>query len=177
MRAPNALNLMEASTYTLDDQVDIVLHKIALAPHLTLGVNELYDVIVMNENAYLLDHFMLEKGLLKLTKEGRTITGKGLEISNFGGWVAYQRQLKKENPRNVFVADALQRRHEKDVQRLRSELAQCKLELESKAEKEVASSGIIKSLIEQNRSNRLMMFMGGIVTGLVLSSILWYFIF
>ena len=101
---------MGTSAYTMDDQVDIVLHKIALSPNLTMDLNELYDVAVMNEETYNLDHFMLEKGLLKLAKEGRTITGKGLEISNFGGWIAYQRQLKGERSRNIYGIEILQRK-------------------------------------------------------------------
>lgn len=62
----------------LDDQVDIALHKIALSQNLTLSIEKLYGVKIMDENAYLLDHFMIEKGLIKVVKEGRAMTGKGL---------------------------------------------------------------------------------------------------
>jgi hypothetical protein len=171
-----APNLMDTSTDTMDDQVDTVLHKIALSANLTLNLNELYNVSVMNENSYLLDHFMLEKGLLKIAKEGRTITGKGLEIANFGGWIAYQRQLKKES-RNVYGLETLQRKYESEIASLRNEIKMQKNELEARAEKEEALSQTIRNLIEQNKSNKLMMLMGGIVTGIVLSSVLWYFLF
>jgi hypothetical protein len=170
-------NLMDTSTYLLDDQVDTVLHKISMSPTMTLGLNELYNVTVMDENAYRLDHYMIEKGLLKISADGRRITGKGLEISNFGGWVAYQKQFKKERSLNLHGPSTLQRKYETDISVLKKEIAKYKAELESKGEKEFASAALIKNLMDQNSNTRLMMLIAGIVIGLVLSSILWHFIF
>jgi hypothetical protein len=170
-------NLMDLSIYTLDDQVDAVLHKIAMSPTMTLSLVELYNVTVMDENAYHLDHYMIEKGLLKISADGRGITGKGLEISNFGGWTAYQKQFKKERSLNLHGPSTLQRKYEADILELRKEIAKYKVELEARSEKELASAALVKNLIDQNSNTRLMMLIAGIVVGLVISSILWHFIF
>jgi hypothetical protein len=171
------LNLMDTSTYTLDDQVDTVLHKIAMSPTMTLSLHELYNVTVMNENAYHLDHYMIEKGLLKIAADGRSITGKGLEISNFGGWTAYQKQFKKDRGLNLHGPSTLQRKYETEISSLRKEIARHKAELEERSEKELVSAALIRNLINQNSNNKLMMLMAGIVVGLVLSSVLWHLIF
>ena len=171
---PQSINTL---TYTLDDQVDKVLHKIAMSPTLTLDPHELYGVSVMNENVYHLDHYMIEKGLVKITADGRSITGKGLEISNFGGWVAYQKQFTKERGLNLHGPATLQRKYEAEISSLKKEISRHKAELEARSEKEVASNEIIKGLISQNSSTRLMMLLGGVVLGLVISSALWHFIF
>jgi hypothetical protein len=168
---------METSAITIDDQVDIVLHKIAMSPNLTLNVNELYEVSVMNESTYLIDHFMLEKGLLKMAGENRTMTGKGLEIANFGGWLSYQKQFKRERPRFVQGIDTRQFRQESEMASLRGEIERYKLELLERAEKELASAQVIKSLIEQNKSSKLMFFIGGIAIGLLAASVLSYVFF
>jgi hypothetical protein len=161
----------------MDDQVDLVLHKLALSPNLTLSLHDLYDVPVMDESTYQLDHFMLEKGLFKAVKEGRSLTGRGLEIANFGGWASYQRQLKKERPINLYGTETLHRKYEGELSSLRKELDRNRKELQAKAEKEIESSHIIRNLIEQNKSNHVMVYMGGIVSGMLLSSLLWYFLF
>ena len=168
---------MDTSIYTLDDQVDTVLHKIAMSPTLTLSLNELYNVPVMDENAYHLDHYMIEKGLLKISADGRSITGKGLEISNFGGWAPYQKQFRKERGLNLHGPSTLQRKYENDISELRKDIAKYKAELEARSEKELASAALITNLINQKSSTRLMMLIAGIVVGLVISNILWHFIF
>jgi hypothetical protein len=167
---------METYAATLDDYVDIVLHKIALSPTLTLSLPELYDVNVMNESAYRLDHFMIEKGLIKIVKEGRAITGKGLEIANFGGWIAYQLQLKKDKSRNVYPSDET-RKFQKELAHLRLEIEQHKAELTLLQKKEADSAAVIRNLIEQNRNSKVLFFIGGIVLGVLCSSLLWYFVF
>lgn len=168
---------MDISTFTLDDQVDITLHKIALSPNLTLGIHDLYDVPVMDEMTYRLDHFMLERGLLKIVGESRSITGKGLEIANFGGWVAYQRLLRKDNPRHLHTIESVHRKHNQEIYSLKKELESLRQEVKSRDEKELANSKIIHNLIEQRRITRVMIFVGGIVSGLLLSSLLWFMLF
>jgi hypothetical protein len=168
---------MDTSTLTIDDQVDLVLHKIALSPHLTLNLNQLYAVAVMNENTYHLDHFMLEKGLLKISGENRTITAKGLEIANFGGWVSYQKQFKKERPRNLFGLETQQLKYDNEFAAMRREIQKYKSELQAKNEKEIAASNIIISLIEQNKNSKLMFFIGGIAVGILIAGVLSYVLF
>ena len=168
---------MDTSTYTLDDQVDIVLHKIALSPNLTMDVHDLYDVNVMNEHTYNLDHFMLEKGLLKIAKDGRTITGKGLEISNFGGWIAYQRILRKEKTRGVHGFETIQQKYEAEIISLKNQIEEQKNELLKNADKETRTVQIINNFIEQNKSAKIIALMAGIVIGLAISSVLWYALF
>jgi hypothetical protein len=168
---------METSIHVLDEQVDLVLDKIARSPTLTLNVHELYDVPFMNENAYQLDHVLLEKGLIKVIKDGRAITGKGLEIANFGGWISYQKQLRREIPRNVFPANIQQRELEKENKVLREEIAKQKNEIRELIEKEVVSMLINNNLIQQNNSSKIVLVLIGIVSGLILSSLLWYVIF
>lgn len=168
---------MNAATLTIDDQVDAVLHKIALSASLTLSPQELYDVPVMNERTYRLDHFMLEKGLLKIAGENRVITSKGLEIANFGGWVSYQKQLRREKPRNIYAVETLQIKYESEIGSLRNQIERYKQELRSKSIKDGETSRIIKNLIEQNKSSKLMYFISGIGIGIVLASILSYLLF
>lgn len=168
---------MDATTLTIDEQVDVVLHKIALSANLTLSLHELYNVPVMNETTYRLDHFMLEKGLIKISGENRTITGKGLEIENFGGWASYQNQLRRTKPRNVYGIETLQIKYESEIASLRREIERYKNDLQSRSEKEVETSRIVKSLIEQNKSSKLMFFIGGIALGLVVASLLSYLLF
>jgi hypothetical protein len=173
----NNFFLMDTSTLTLDDLVDILLHKMALAPNLSMQPNELYEVTVMNENTYHVDHFMIEKGLIKITRDGRTLTGKGLEISNFGGWIAYKRQLKKEKVHAMDGINILHRRLEKDIVFLKSEIERQKDTINKYAIKESATGNTIRHLIEQSRTNKLFYFLGGMLAGMVLSGILWYLIF
>jgi hypothetical protein len=168
---------METTARTRDDQVDFVLHKLAVSPNLTLSLHDLYEVPVMDESMYQLDHFMLEKGLMKAVKEGRSMTARGLEIANFGGWVSYKRQLKKDRPINLYSTETLHRKYEVELASLRKELDRQRKELHARTEKEIESSSIIRNLIEQNKSSHLMVFVGGIVTGMVFSSLLWYFLF
>ena len=168
---------MNTTTLSINDQVDQVLHKIALSKNLTLSLHELYDVPMMNETAYKLDHLMLEKGLLKISGEERTLTGKGLEIVNFGGWSSYQKQLRREKPRNIYGIETLQFKYETEIATLRRELQRHRNESQLHSEKEVEASRIISSLIEQNRSSKLMFFIGGIAVGLFVASILSYLLF
>ena len=89
---------LERTIYSVDDKVDYYLHKIAMAPALRLDPRELYEVQVLDEEAYLIDQVMLESGLIKIERESRVITSKGLEISNFGGWTLHQRLLSQIHP-------------------------------------------------------------------------------
>jgi hypothetical protein len=41
------LRIMEATALTIDDQVDILLHKVAVSPNLTLSLHALYGLPVM----------------------------------------------------------------------------------------------------------------------------------
>lgn len=87
---------MEYIISSLDEKVDYYLHKISLAPNLTLKLQDLYEVPVLDKDTYLMDQIMLERGLLRIDKDARVISGKGLEIVNFGGWLIYKAQLAKQ---------------------------------------------------------------------------------
>lgn len=177
MESNRLQNLMNATTLLINDQVDQVLHKIVLAKNLTLNLRDLYGVTIMDQATYRLDHLMLEKGLLKISGEERTITAKGLEIVNFGGWASYQNQLRKEKPRNIYGVETLQFKYESEIATLRREIQRYKNDGQSRAEKEVEASRVISSLIEQNRSSKLMFFVAGIAVGVFVASVLSYLLF
>jgi hypothetical protein len=160
---------------SLDYQVDVALHRLALAPKLMLPVSILYDVAVMNESTYNVDHFMLERGLIKVVAEGRALTGKGLEISNFGGWVSYQQHLKRERPLVNDLRPSF--KNQLEIQSLKREIERYKDELRLKSEKEQSSAALVKSLIDQKRSGRTMLLITGAVVGFVVSSLIWLLIF
>ena len=109
---------MDYMISTFDDKVDYYLHKISMAPNLTMKLADLYEVSVLDEETYLLDQIMLEKGLLKISKDARVISSKGLEISNFGGWLIYKKQWKKENPAREVNSPAI-RRHTLEIEDLK----------------------------------------------------------
>src|SRR5688500_2911486 len=87
---------MERVITSQDDKIDYYLHKISVTSNLTMHPRDLYEVPVLDAETYLLDQVMLEKGLLKIDKESRVISAKGLEIAEFGGWLSYKTQLQKE---------------------------------------------------------------------------------
>ncbi len=170
---------MEPSTLIIDNQVDALLHKVAVAPRLTLTVHELFGVPVMDENMYRLDHFMLEKGLLKITGDRRTITGKGLEIVNFGGWSAYKTRFNKQKPRSLYAIDnnQHQKKHELEIAALKQEIQEYKLQLEQQQEREAQSINVVGNLIRQNRQSKLMFFIAGATVGLLVAGTLSFLLF
>lgn len=168
------LNSEASVIHPSDEEVDLVLYRVAQSPTLTMELEELYDSPVLDEKVYLLDHYMIEKGLIKIDRSRRTITSKGLEISNFGGWLAYQRQLRTRQSPGISKS-VLQ--YQLEIKSLKADLERCEAELASKNEKERRSAKLVKDLIEQNRNSRLATLLSGIVLGLVLSTILSFIIF
>jgi hypothetical protein len=162
--------------HTIDPQVDVALHRIAMAPTLMLPVSVLYDVEVMSEVAYNVDHFMLEKGLIRIVEGGRVLTGKGLEISNFGGWVSYQQHLKRERP--VRTEDSRPSfQNQIEVHALKREIERYKAELKFKSEKEQSTSTLLKNVIDEKKNGRTMLLLTGAVVGFVTASLMWLLIF
>jgi hypothetical protein len=115
---------------------------------------------------------MIEKGLLNIAGNNRTITGKGLEIVNFGGWVAYRRQLQKEKPRTLYAFETSFRKHEAEITSLKKEIQEYKAQLQKQSEKDSESTMMIANLIEQNKQSKIMTFVSGVAVGLLVASAL-----
>jgi hypothetical protein len=164
---------MEKTVYSLDDKMDYFLHKISVAPTLTLDARDLYEVDVLNEETYLIDQVMLEKGLIKIEKETRVITGKGLEISNFGGWSLYQKLLRKEKQKKFFETDSVYKKYEQDTARLKKEILGLQQQLQASVEKEQAAQGLIANLIRQNEQSKITTLIIGVALGFALSIGIW----
>jgi hypothetical protein len=167
---------MEKTVYSLDDKVDYYLHKISIAPTLTLDAKVLYETDVLNEESYLIDQVMLEKGLIKLEKGSRVITGKGLEISNFGGWSLYQKLLRKENQQNFLTTDPTYKRISKEVDNLQKRVKELEEQLNEKNQKETFSNRLVSNLIQQNKINKIACFVIGAITGAVVTYLGWLFL-
>ena len=126
---------MEHTVYTLDDKLDYFLHKIANSPTLTLNACDLYEVEYLDEDTYLIDQVMIEKGLIKAEHQKRIITGKGLEVSNFGGWTMYQKLLRRERPDSLI--EQTKNKYLREIADLRKQLGELEGELENKKEREI----------------------------------------
>jgi hypothetical protein len=166
-------NVMERTISGLDEKLDYFLHKISTAPSLTLNLNDLYEADVLEEDIYLLDQVMLEKGLIKIEGGERVITGKGLEIANFGGWIAYQKQFGKELRKKLVSTTTDSSKYEKLVGELRIEIDLLKNELQDKTDKENSSAELIKSLMEQKKNLKTTMILTGAVIGFSFATLLW----
>lgn len=164
---------MEKTTYKLDEKVDYFLHKIALAPNLTLNARTLYEVEVLDEESYLVDQVMLEKGLIKIVGDTRVITGKGLEISNFGGWSLYQKLLRKESQREFLESDKNLRRFEWENARLKKRVLEIEQQLKLSFEKEQATQALVVTLLKRNKTAKIIHVISGIVAGVALASLIW----
>ncbi|HYF69591.1 MAG TPA: hypothetical protein VD884_15705 [Ohtaekwangia sp.] len=162
---------MDYMISTFDNKVDYYLHKISMAPNLTMKLAELYEVPVLDEETYLLDQIMLEKGLLKISKDARVISSKGLEISNFGGWLIYKKQWKKEHLAREVNSPAL-KRHTLEIENLQKEIATLKQELTDRKDQE-ATSLLIKNLLKQNRNNTLLFLLSGFLAGYIIANLKW----
>jgi hypothetical protein len=162
---------MEKILYSIEDKVDYYLQKIAMASTLRLDPQELYEVEIMDEETYLLDQVMIEKGLIKVEKASRVITSKGLEISNFGGWAIYQKLLNKEV--RPSKEDSTIRKQEEQILVLKAKISQLQQEIQMKAEKESDAYQIMKNLTQQIKSDKLFYLIGGVAIGFVLSTVLW----
>jgi len=163
---------MEKILYSLDEKVDYYLHKIAMESTLRLDPRDLYEVEVLDEETYLIDQVMIEKGLIKIEKENRVITSKGLEISNFGGWVIHQKLLNREKPHLNKEVNRIEKKEE-EIQLLKAKIDQLKQELQMKSDKESKSYQIMENLMKQVKSDKLSYLIGGIAIGFVLSTIVW----
>jgi hypothetical protein len=153
-----------------DDKIDYYLHKISVTSNLTMHPRDLYEVPVLDTETYLLDQVMLEKGLLKIDKESRVISTKGLEIANFGGWLSYKKQLQKE----AFKKDPKtenEKRLASEILRLQKENLSLKAELKQLNEKETTAIQIIQSLVQQNRTNTILLLLAGSAMGLILANL------
>ncbi len=165
--------VMEKTAHKLDDKVDYFLHKIAMAPILTLDARALYEVEVLDEDSYLVDQVMLEKGLIKIVREARVITGKGLEISNFGGWSLYQKLLRKESQREYIESDKNLRRFEWENARLKNRVLEMEQQLKLSAQKERAAQELVSTLLKRNKTSKIIYVISGIAGGVALASIVW----
>jgi hypothetical protein len=161
---------MERVITSLDDKVDYYLHKISVAPNLTLHPRELYEVPVLDAETYLLDQVMLEKGLLKISNENRVISAKGLEIANFGGWLSYKKQLHKEGLKRDPKTES-EKKLAMEVHQLQKENVSLKAELKQLNEKETATIKIIQSLVLQNRTNTVLLLLAGAAMGFILANL------
>ena len=164
---------MESTVYSLDDKVDYYLHKIAMAPNLSLDPRVLYEVKVLDEDTCFIDQVMMEKGLIKIDKGVRIITSKGLEISNFGGWYMYQKLLRKENQRRFLESDHNIRKFQRENLSLRKRLDDSETALAARVDKDRATQLIIMNLIRQNRSGRITLFLAGAVLGVLVTLVSW----
>src|SRR5690606_29540202 len=165
--------VMANLVYALDDKIDYFLHKIAMAPSLTLDPLVLYEVRVLDEDTCFIDQIMVEKGLIKIDRGDRVITSKGLEISNFGGWYMYQKLLRKESQRRFLESDHNLRKFQRENVTLRKKLEDAERALQALIQKEQTSQLIVKNLIQQNRSGRLITFLAGAVLGALATAIGW----
>ncbi len=164
---------MEKTAYKLNEKVDYFLHKIAMAPNLTLDARALYEVEVLDEESYLVDQVMLEKGLVKVVRDARVITGKGLEISNFGGWSLYQKLLRKESQREFLESDKNLRRFEWENARLKKRVLEIEQQLKLSLEKEQATQALVVTLLKRNKTSKIIHVISGIVAGVALASVIW----
>jgi hypothetical protein len=164
---------MENTVYSLDDKIDYYLHKIAIAPNLTLDPRVLYEVEVLDEDTCFIDQVMVEKGLVKIDRGVRVITSKGLEISNFGGWYMYQKLLRKESQRQFLESDSNLRKFQRENLSLRKRLEDSETALQARMEKDHATQLIIANLIRQNRSGRASLFLAGMVLGVIIAVVSW----
>jgi hypothetical protein len=161
---------MERVITSLDDKIDYYLHKMSVASNLTLHPRDLYEVPVLDAETYLLDQVMLEKGLLRINKEMRVLSTKGLEISNFGGWVAYKKQLTKER----FLKEPKSESEKKltlEIHQLKKETQDLRLELKRRNEKDVATTMIIKNLVRQRRANTILLLLAGMSIGFIIANL------
>lgn len=163
---------MERVIISLDEKIDYYLHKICNSPSLTLHPRELYEVPVIDAETYLLDQVMLEKGLLKIDKESRVLSSKGLEISNFGGWLSYKKQLQRENLRKEPKTEN-EKKLSAVVEQLTKENDQLKIAVEQSREKETTTMLIIKNLLQQNRNNAVLLVLAGVSIGFILANAKW----
>lgn len=157
----------------MDDKVDYYLQKITAAPALRMHPLNLYEAEVMDEDVYRLDQVMLEKGLIKIEKEWRVVTGKGLEIANFGGWAAYQRQRSSEYTKRIEILDPVNKKLQKEIGVLKLEIETLNRELELRNDRDRNSSMIIQNLIRQNKNVKIMLLVGGFITGFSIAILLW----
>lgn len=164
---------MENAVYSQDDKIDYYLHKIAIAPQLTLDPRILYEVEVLDEETCFLDQIMVEKGLIKIDRGVRVITSKGLEISNFGGWYMHQKLLRKENQRLFLESDDNIRKFQRENASLKKQLKDADAALLAHDEKDRATKLIIANLIRQSRSNRISLFLTGAVFGVLIAILTW----
>lgn len=164
-------HLMEHTVYTIDDKVDYFLNKIANSPTLTLHACALYEVEYLDEDTYLIDQVMIEKGLIKAEHQKRIITGKGLEVSNFGGWTMYQKLMKRERPDSLVEQTRL--KYQREIAELRKKLGEVENELENKKEREITAYLIIRNLIRQNKHSKLLYLLSGAVSGAIITGLIW----
>ena len=161
---------MDLVLTSVDEKVDYYLHKISVSANLTLHPCDLYEVPVLDTETYLIDQIMLEKGLLKIFKEERVISGKGLEIANFGGWLAYQKQLKKEPIPKVSRPEG-DRRIIHEMEKLQKENAILRDEILAGKVKEATTVLVIKNLLSQNRNNTILLLLAGVAFGFILANL------
>ncbi len=164
---------MQNAVYSLDDKIDYYLHKIAMAPNLTLDPRVLYEVEVLDEDTCFIDQIMVEKGLIKIDRVSRAITSKGLEISNFGGWYMHQKLLRKESQRRFLESDDNLRKFQRENFLLKTRLQDTDAALQAHIEKDRAAQLIIGNLIRQNRSSRVSLFLSGAVFGVIMVVLIW----
>jgi hypothetical protein len=162
---------MERVITSLDDKIDYYLHKISVAPGLTLHPRDLYEVPVLDAETYLLDQVMLEKGLLKINKESRVISAKGLEIANFGGWLSYRKQLHREGLRKETPRPEAERKLALENEMLIKENESLRDELRRRNEKEATTMQIIQNLVLQNRNNTILLLLAGAAIGFLLANL------
>lgn len=164
---------MEKEIYSIDDKVDYYLHKIAMAPTLRLDPHDLYEVSVLDEESYLIDQVMLEKGLIKIEREARVITSKGLEISNFGGWTLHQKLLNRDRVLRGPKEEILINKYEEEIRTLKTRIIELENESEFRKGKEIAAYRIINALTKQVKNDKHIYLLSGIVIGCVFGLLLW----
>lgn len=167
---------MEKTVYSVDDKVDYYLHKIAMAPALRLDPRNLYEVQVLDEEAYLIDQVMLEKGLIKIEGESRVITSKGLEISNFGGWTLHQKLLIRNRGSRVPKEDVVIDKYEAEIRQLKARVVELEDEAQLRKDKESAAFRILQTMVKQAKTDKLYYLLGGIITGFITAVLLLIFI-
>lgn len=164
---------MERVISSVDDKIDYYLHKISSESTLTMLPRDLYEVPVMDEETYLLDQVMLEKGLIKINKDFRVISTKGLEISNFGGWHVYQKQLRRDRYKNQPQSQA-DKKQQLEIAQLKFQLEALTQELYQKTKKEETTLLIIKNLLHQKRANTIILLIVGCTIGFILANMKWF---
>jgi hypothetical protein len=161
---------MERVITSLDDKIDYYLHKISVTHNLTMHPRDLYEVPVLDAETYLLDQVMLEKGLLKIDKESRVISTKGLEIANFGGWLSYKKQLHKDRLRKEPKSEN-EKKLALEILQLQKENLSLKGELKQLNEKETTAIQIIQNLVQQSRTNTILLLLAGSALGFILANL------